>query len=134
MTKLTALQEAMRIVEKYSPNLFQVYSQDSRNFLSEMKAYLEKEKQQIIDAYIDGEDDDTNRRVLSRAAEQYYNETYGGEVMSKQTAVEYLIEQLLPKALGGQQHYHIEIAKAMEKEQIVDASNTAIDYYKKTRR
>ena len=41
--------------------------------------------------------------------------------MSKQTAVEYLIEQLLPKALGGEQYYHIEIAKAMEKEQIEDA-------------
>ena len=41
--------------------------------------------------------------------------------MSKQTAVEYLIEQLLPKALGGTQYYHIEIAKEMEKEHIVDA-------------
>lgn len=37
------------------------------------------EKEQIFNAYIDGEDDDTNRRVLSRAAEQYYNETYGGD-------------------------------------------------------
>ena len=43
--------------------------------------------------------------------------------MSKQTAVEYLIEQLFPKALGGEQYYHIEIAKAMEKEQIIDAVN-----------
>jgi hypothetical protein len=41
--------------------------------------------------------------------------------MSKQTAVEYLIEQLLPKALGGEQYYHIEIAKEMNKEDIVDA-------------
>ena len=41
--------------------------------------------------------------------------------MKKQTAVEYLIEQLLPKALGGEQYYHIEIAKEMEKEHIVDA-------------
>jgi len=37
------------------------------------------EKEQIVDAYIDGEDDETNRRVLGRAAEQYYNETYGGD-------------------------------------------------------
>ena len=41
--------------------------------------------------------------------------------MSKQTAVEYLIEQLLPKALGGEQYYHIEIAKEMNKEDIIDA-------------
>jgi hypothetical protein len=41
--------------------------------------------------------------------------------MKKQTAVEYLIEQLLPKALGGEQYYHIEIAKEMNKEHIVDA-------------
>ena len=37
------------------------------------------EKEQIVDAYIDGEDDETNRRVLKMAAEQYYNETYGGD-------------------------------------------------------
>jgi len=41
--------------------------------------------------------------------------------MKKQTAVEYLIEQLLPKALGGEQYYHIEIAKEMNKQDIVDA-------------
>ena len=41
--------------------------------------------------------------------------------MKKQTAVEYLIEQLLPKALGGEQYYYIEIAKEMNKEDIIDA-------------
>jgi hypothetical protein len=78
MNKLTALQEAMRIVEKYAPNLFNVFSQDSRDFLNEVKPYLEQEKQQIIDAYIDVADDDTNRRLLTIAGEQYYNEKYGG--------------------------------------------------------
>jgi hypothetical protein len=39
----------------------------------------------------------------------------------KQTAVEYLVDQLLPKALTAEQYYHIEQAKAMEKEQIQDA-------------
>ena len=63
--------------------------------------------------------------------------------MKKQTAVEYLIEQLFPKALGGEQYYHIEIAKAMEKEQIVGAylegkldadqyKDSAIEYYNET--
>jgi hypothetical protein len=39
----------------------------------------------------------------------------------KQTAVEYLMEQLFPKALSEQQYYHIEKAKQMEKEQIREA-------------
>jgi hypothetical protein len=41
--------------------------------------------------------------------------------MKKQTAVEYLIEQLFPKVLGEEQHYHIEIAKEINKEHIVYA-------------
>ena len=39
----------------------------------------------------------------------------------KQTAVEYLVDQLLPKALTAEQYYHIDQAKAMEKEQIIDS-------------
>jgi hypothetical protein len=38
----------------------------------------------------------------------------------KQTAVEYLVEQLLPKALSAQQYYHIEQAKEMEKQQMIE--------------
>ena len=34
------------------------------------------------------------------------------------TAVEYLVEQLFPKALSEEQYYHIEQAKEMEKEYI----------------
>ena len=34
----------------------------------------------------------------------------------KQTAVEYLVEQLMPKALTAEQYYHIQQAKKMEKE------------------
>jgi len=41
--------------------------------------------------------------------------------MKQQTAVEYLVEQLFPKALSEQQYYHIEKAKEMEKEQIMHA-------------
>jgi len=41
--------------------------------------------------------------------------------MKQQTAVEYLVEQLLPKALSEEQYYHIEKAKEMEKEQIETA-------------
>ena len=36
----------------------------------------------------------------------------------QQTAVEYLVEQLFPKALSAEQYYHIEQAKAMQKQQV----------------
>jgi hypothetical protein len=39
----------------------------------------------------------------------------------KQTPVEYLVEQLIPKALSEEQYYHITKAKEMEKQQIIDA-------------
>ena len=38
----------------------------------------------------------------------------------KQTGVEYLVEQLFPKALSEEQYYHIEKAKAMEKEEKIE--------------
>lgn len=38
----------------------------------------------------------------------------------QQTAVEYLVEQLFPKALSAEQYYHIEKAKEMEKEQMIE--------------
>ena len=61
--------------------------------------------------------------------------------MKKQTAVEWLVEQLLPKALSQEQYYHIEQAKEMEKQQIIEAYRTgflsddiklASDYYNET--
>jgi hypothetical protein len=38
----------------------------------------------------------------------------------QQTGVEYLVEQLFPKALSAEQYYHIEQAKEMEKERMID--------------
>jgi hypothetical protein len=40
---------------------------------------------------------------------------------AKQTAVEYLVDQLFPKALSIEQYHHIEEAKEKEKQQIIDA-------------
>ena len=74
MSKLTALQKAMRIVENYSPSLFQVYSQDSRDFLSEMKSCLNEEKEQIEQAFVDGVDSGS-----LMAANTYYQKIYGGD-------------------------------------------------------
>ncbi len=48
--------------------------------------------------------------------------------MKKQTAVDYLVDQLIPKALTAEQYYHIEQAKEMEKQQIMDA-RTKGDYF-----
>jgi hypothetical protein len=41
------------------------------------------------------------------------------------TAVEYLVEQLIPKALSVEQYYHIRKAQEMEKQQIIEARVTA---------
>jgi hypothetical protein len=38
----------------------------------------------------------------------------------QQTAVEYLVNQLFPKALSEEQYYHIQKAKEMEKETIIE--------------
>jgi hypothetical protein len=79
MSKETALQIAMRIMHRYANSLFDEHTQRGRQFMQEMTECLEQERQQIIDAYIDVADDDTNRRLLTIAGEQYYNEKYGGD-------------------------------------------------------
>ena len=54
----------------------------------------------------------------------------------KQTAVEYLIDQLFPKVLTAEQYYHIEQAKEMEKQQIIQSNRDGVDmivkYYNET--
>jgi hypothetical protein len=78
MSKLTALQEAMRIVEKYAPNLFNIYSLESRNFLYDMKNLLEDEQDQIEQSYIAGCNQIINKPNSEPTtwACEYYNETY----------------------------------------------------------
>ncbi len=57
---------------------------------------------------------------------------------TKQTAVEYLIEQLFPKALSQEQYYHIEQAKEMEKYQHIKSWEAGLmkvdfnEYYNET--
>ena len=51
---------------------------------------------------------------------------------NKMTAVEWLVEQLMPKVLTAEQYYHIEKAKEMEKEQIKDAYLRGIANYDPT--
>ena len=78
MSNLTALQQAMRIVEKHAHNLFNVYNSDSRAFLDEMAKCLELERWQIEQAYDRGHHDCFHGRHGKH--KEYYNETYkGGE-------------------------------------------------------
>ena len=83
MSNLTALQQAMRIVEKHAHNLFNVYNSDSRAFLDEMAKCLAQEREQIEEAYKQGCWDEIDERMEScveESCKRYYNETYkGGE-------------------------------------------------------
>jgi hypothetical protein len=76
----TALQQAFNELEKMHPNLFNIYSEDGRNFINHFHKFLAIEKQQIIDAYqnggIDGQIFASTRRINIENGEQYYNETY----------------------------------------------------------
>jgi len=45
----------------------------------------------------------------------------------KQTAVEWLVDKLMPKVLTAEQYYHIEQAKEMEKQQHGKTWDEAID-------
>lgn len=73
MSNLTALQQAMRIVEKYAPQLFDTYNANGRNFIDEMTPILAVEREQIEQAYETGHHDG----FLN--PEQYFNETYKKE-------------------------------------------------------
>lgn len=47
MNNLTALQQAMRIVEQYAPQLFDTYNANGRRFVDEMTKLLDVEREQM---------------------------------------------------------------------------------------
>ena len=69
----TAMQELQR-------RLFDVGTKQRPITVDEMNSFIEKEKQQIIDAYKQGVDDwvveDISIKVKNKTSERYYNETY----------------------------------------------------------
>lgn len=73
MSNLTALQQAMRIVEKYAPQLFDTYNANARNFIDEMTPILAVEREQIEQAYWSGTE---YWEKGEQPAAQYFNETY----------------------------------------------------------
>ena len=67
----TALQQAFSELEKMHPGLFNIYSEEGRNFINHFHKFLEIEKEQIIMAYKFGLCDE-----FVIGSENYYNETY----------------------------------------------------------
>ena len=55
MENKTALQQAFSDLEEMQPHLFNVFSQEGRDFVYHFHKYLEIEKQQIINAFAEGQ-------------------------------------------------------------------------------
>lgn len=73
----TALQEVFSKLERLHPSLFDIYTQQGREFVNNFHKFLEMEKEQIIDAVNFG---DTRGKITTYStAEQYYNETFKSE-------------------------------------------------------
>lgn len=76
--KLTALQQVMMDIEEHYPKMFDIYTQEGRDFISRFRKYIEIEKQQIIDAYNSGQ-----QIPPFDYAENYYLETYKNQTHEK---------------------------------------------------
>ena len=71
----TAMQELIRHIQN---NATKFSLMNTYNMLKEIEPYLEKEKEQIIDAYENGVGDENERNLSGKFtnAEEYYNQTY----------------------------------------------------------
>jgi hypothetical protein len=67
----TAIQQVFSELQDLQPGLFNIYSEDGRNFINHFHKFLAIEKQQIKDAWEDGHDS-----FSTRNAELYFNETF----------------------------------------------------------
>jgi hypothetical protein len=74
MENKTALQQAFSDLEQMQPHLFNTFSQGGRDFVYHFHKYLEIEKQQIMNAFEEGQSE-----LSVKDKEQYYNETFGNE-------------------------------------------------------
>ena len=74
MSKESALQNAKRITQGYANSLFDEHTQRGRQFMQEMTECLEQERDQIIDAYLQG-----SFNWERQGATQFYNEKYGNK-------------------------------------------------------
>ena len=81
MKNKTAVQEVFCELEKLHPNLFNVYTQEGRDFLNHFHKFLELEKQQIINAHGDKQKTKSNPNSLIPygywyKGEDYYNDNF----------------------------------------------------------
>jgi hypothetical protein len=76
----TAVQQVFSDLEEMHPNLFNVYTTEGKEFINHFHKYLAIEKEQIIEAFNQGNIHEGNffDRV-NITAEQYYNETFKPE-------------------------------------------------------
>jgi hypothetical protein len=78
MENKTALQEVFSELEKLHPQLFNVYTQEGRDFLNHFHKFLEIERQQIIEAH--GSKLKNSRGVTNYefwyTGEMYYNDNF----------------------------------------------------------
>jgi hypothetical protein len=80
----TALQEVFSELERLHPSLFDIYTQQGREFVNKFHKFLELEKQQIMDCFNDGFTEGCRyttgfEQTLWEDDEQYYNETFKSE-------------------------------------------------------
>jgi hypothetical protein len=74
----TALQEVFSELEKLHPSLFDIYTQQGREFVNNFHKFLELEKQQIIEAHgnkLKKSKGDTNYEYWL-TGEIYYEQTF----------------------------------------------------------
>ena len=70
----TALQQVFSDLEQMQPHLFNVFSQEGRNFVYHFHKYLEIEEEQISNAYKKGYNNSYFKNP--KTSEEYYNETF----------------------------------------------------------
>jgi hypothetical protein len=72
----TALQEAFSELERLHPSLFDIYTQQGREFVNNFHKFLEMEKEQHLKTWTEGLYCETGDK---QAFEQYYNKTFKSE-------------------------------------------------------
>jgi hypothetical protein len=72
----TALQEVFSRLEELHPRLFDIYTNEGRDFVREFHKFMEVEKQQIIMAYHNGYSSAIEVKPKQYEPETYYDETY----------------------------------------------------------
>ena len=71
---MTAVQQVFSDLEKLQPHLFNMHSVEGREFVNHFHKYLEIEKQQMRDAWLN-----SLTKGDYNSADEYYNQTYNSE-------------------------------------------------------